>query len=215
MVMTRILDRRRSTPAGADAPDWTRSGRVGADDGAVDEIEMYVVEAPLEPIERHPFADTLDAWRTALAAFQDHAREINSPGGFIAPPVDFPTQTGYREDVQITLHADPRAVGTVAATGTLFEREVAGLRVDAASLRTHKTELAWEATLRPRFGRRRAAMLRIAPTPSLHITVIRLTPVKPQRIATRSFIRAGLRASYALADRLDAALRQRDAEQAR
>lgn len=203
--MTRILDRARHERGVDDAHGgFGRDDAMGAsDDGA--EFEMYVIEAPAEP-DDHPFADALDAWRHAFAAVQDHAREINSPGGFIAPPADFPTLTGFREDIQLPLHADPRAVTTVAVEGGLFARDVRGLRVDEASLRTHKTELAWDATLRTSPWRRRPAVLRISPSPSLHVTVVRLTPLKSQRIATRAFIRAGLRATFELAARLERAL---------
>ncbi len=189
--MSKILDRVRHERSDHDAHD----------------VEMYVIEAPLEPVgSHHPIADALEAWRTALAAVQDHAREINAPGGFVTPPVDFPTLTGFREDIQVPLHADPRAVADLVVGGGVLGRDVRGLRVDETSLRTHKTELAWDATLRTSPWRRRDAMLRISPSPSLHVTVVRLTPVKSQRIATRAFIRAGLRAAFELAARLDRAL---------
>lgn len=175
-----------------------------SDDGAPDDIEMYVIESTTaSAVGAHPVLDVLQTWRVALTAVQDHARAINAPDGFMPPPVDFPTLTGFREDVRVTLPIDPREAGSRAVTGALFDTDLDRLRVDASSLRTHKTELSWDASLRTSPWRRRDAILRIAPSPSFHLTVIRLTPVKSQRVATRAFIRAGLRAAYALAAQLE------------
>ena len=75
------------------------------------------------------------------------------------------------------------------------------------SLRTYKTELSWDASLRTSPWRHRSAIFRLSPAPSFRLTIFRLTPVKSQRFATRKFIRAGLRATYELIDRLDRSMR--------
>lgn len=177
------------------------------------DIEMYAIDERGTRLDQPPqvrhrtIAETLDVWRSALDAVQANARYANTPGGFVAPPVDFPSHHGFREDVRVTLHADPRDATAVAMADGFFDRSIAGLRVDESSLRTHKTELSWDAVLRTGPWRRRPATLRLSPSPSFHVTVFLLTPVKSQRFATRSFIRAGLRATFELTSRLDERLR--------
>lgn len=173
------------------------------------EIELYALDAhgvrvePPPPVAHRSIAETFDAWRAALDQVQAKAKHANSPGGFVAPPVDFPTRSGFREDIQVTMHADPRDATAAVLAGGIFDRDIAGLRVDPSSMRAHATELSWDVTLRTMPWRRRAATLRIGPSPSFHITVFRLTPVNRQRFATRSFVRAGLRAAFELTSRLD------------
>ena len=133
------------------------------------EIEMYEIDdrgLPVErllPAPRRTIAETLDVWRAALDVVQANASYANSPGGFVAPQVDFPSHTGFREDVQMTLHADPRDASATAIEGGFFEREIAGLLIDESSLRTRKTELSWDAVLRTSPWHHRAATLRLTP----------------------------------------------------
>jgi hypothetical protein len=77
------------------------------------------------------------------------------------------------------------------------------LQVDRDSLAARHNELRWDARLRTMPWRRRAAHLRVYGSPSANVTVLTLSPLRPRKVATRAFLRRGMRAMTALRDQLD------------
>lgn len=116
---------------------------------------------------------------------------------------DEPRRTGFHEEILVTLHADPVDSIQAALTSDALAAAAPRLRVDDDSLAARRNELRWTATLRTVLWRRRRAHLRVYGSPSANVTVLTLSPLRPRKVATRSFLRRGMRAMTDLRDDLD------------
>jgi hypothetical protein len=111
-------------------------------------------------------------------------------------------RNGCAEEILVTMIAHPTVAGQ-SAVDSLALTASRRLRIDPATLTTNGSQLAWSASLRTLLWRRRDATLRLYGSPSSNVTILTLTPKRPHKNATRSFIRAGLRTMTDLRDRLD------------
>lgn len=134
----------------------------------------------------------------------DQTRPRLTPAGRLAQTLDEPRRNGFPEEILITLHADPVAIAQRAITGAAFEGTSRRLDVDRRTLRARRNDLLWHGTLRTGRWRRRPATVRLYGSPSANVTVLTLSPKRPRRVATRRFLRAGLRALSEVRDHLEA-----------
>ena len=130
------------------------------------------------------------------------------PGMRPGQGVDAPRRTGFHEEILVTLHADPVDSIQTALTSRALDA-TPRLHIDRTSLAARHNELRWEARLRTLPWRRRAAHLRVYGSPSANVTVLTLSPLRPRRVATRSFLRSGMKAMVELRDQLDRDIRDR------
>lgn len=125
------------------------------------------------------------------------------PGMRVGQTLDVPRRTGFHEEILVTLHADPIDSIQTALGSAALQSAAPRLQVDLGTLLARRNELRWTARLRTAPWHRRSAHLRIYGSPSANVTVLTLSPLRPHRVATRSFLRAGMRAMTVLRDHLD------------
>lgn len=140
----------------------------------------------------------------------DQAALRLTPGARVVRGLDEPRRSGLPEEILVTLHADPGRAADVAVRGGLLARGTGRLQVEATSLSARHNELRWTATLQTTPWRRRPATLRLYGSPSHNVTILTLTPHRARRVATRSFLRIGMRSMTDLRDRLDEATASSD-----
>lgn len=181
----------------------------------LEEIVLFEVDDRGEFVEARPdeprsVGETLAAWRDALTAIQANAQQQHAGLSAVAESaqVDFPTRRVFGDNVQVTVLADARDATAIVLDEELIDRHVTGLRTVPESMRTHKAELSWTVMLRTAPWRDREATLRISPSPSFNVTVIRLTPRHARRSPSRAFVRRGLRAATTLVEELERRLDQ-------
>ncbi len=185
--------------------------RAGAPDegAATDEIIMFVLGDDGEPDLGAP--PPLPSLRERLGlvptvppvADIDQTQPRLTPGARLGQAVDEPRRSGFPEEILVTLHADPATTAERALAGTAF-RSAPRLLVDRSSLRVRRNDVLWRCTLRTGPWRRRPATVRLYGSPSANVTVLTLSPERPRRVATRGFLRVGLRVMTELRDRLAA-----------
>jgi hypothetical protein len=183
--------------------------RAGAPDegAATDEIIVFVLGDDGEPDLGAP--PPLPSLRERLGlvpslppvADIEQTRPRLTPGARLGQAVDEPRRSGFPEEILVTLHADPVTTAERALAGTAL-RSASRLRIDRSTLRVRRNDVLWRCTLRTGPLRRRPAMVRLYGSPSANVTVLTLSPERPRRVATRGFLRAGLRAMTELRDRL-------------
>ncbi len=180
------------------------------DEGAVtDEIVVFVLGEDGEPDLGGPRPLPSIRERLGLVptvppiADIDQTQPRLTPGARLGQAVDEPRRSGFPEEILVTLHADPVTTAERALAGTAF-RSAPRLRVDRSTLRVRRNDVLWRCTLRIGPLRRRPAMVRLYGSPSANVTVLTLSPERPRRVATRRFLRVGLRAMTELRDRLAA-----------
>ena len=168
------------------------------DDGA----PMAQYDHPEEP--RPPLAERLGIAPTDPPIPDiDQTKSNLVPGMRPGQGVDKPRRTGFHEEILVTLHADPVDSIQTALTSDALSAAAPRLRVDGDSLAARRNELRWTASLRTVLWRRRRAHLRVYGSPSANVTVLTLSPLRPRKVATRTFLRRGMRAMTDLRDDLD------------
>lgn len=123
-------------------------------------------------------------------------------GARTGQPVDQPRRSGFPEEILVTLHGDPVVAAQRALDAGFLEAATRRLQIDPTSLRARRNELRWTARLKTWPWTSRAAFLRLYGSPSSNVTVLTLSPLRPHRVATRSFLRVGMHTMTALRDRL-------------
>lgn|GEM_PF-630070 len=166
--------------------------------------EGELVDADPNSPPRRTLADVRRAWRTALEV---ERRQDPFGRNRLAPrPVQGsgrPARPGYRDEILVTSRRSPDLAVAEAVRGDLFEPPLDRLEVDAASLRSRRYELSWDATLRVRPWGHRPVRVRLYASPSLNVTALAMSPQRPRRAARSSFLRVGNSVMNALRDRLD------------
>lgn len=171
-------------------------------------IEVFGVDSDgeLTPLARGVVADTdlLRSLSDAAAKKAHQAGRIKArPGPRIGGSADRSDREGGREDVVVPVPLKPHLAGAVLSMSEFFTRPLPRLAVDSTSLEADHRGYTWRADVRCwRFGRSRPATLRAYPSPSGNLTILELVPLRPGRIPTSSFIRAGVKAVSVLALRL-------------
>ncbi len=191
-------------------PDERPTVRTEQDDPvAPPEIVMFFLGPDGAPVEPHapPAPRTLGeiyrSWRAALDDEREHGEfHRRRPPDRKVQGIGRPGRTGYRDEIVVTLRADPMQAVTEAVRGDLFDPPIARLEVDPESLESSRYELCWRATIRTG-TRRRAAKVRLYASPSLNVSVLSLLPARPRAIARTGFLRVGLRVMNQLRDRID------------
>lgn len=117
-----------------------------------------------------------------------------------------PRTRATSEEILVTVLAHPTLAAECAASGVVLDA-TPRLTVDPHSLRSERRDLVWDARIRPLL-RARDAKLRLYGSASANVTILTLTPTQPRRIASRWFIRAGVKAMTTVRDRLDGELRR-------
>jgi hypothetical protein len=136
-----------------------------------------------EPGERQPTAVAGEAINQTLMPRQ------GTPNGERA------VRLGHAEEILITLAAKPFEAMDLARLGGVFDPPFRGLRVDLDTRRDGDFEVSWNAALHIAPLRWRAASLRLYASPSLNVTVITIVPNKARKVASRLFVRFGLRSA--------------------
>ena len=154
-----------------------------------------------EPPRTVPDARQLDPKSLPIPSIDQAAVRL-TPGARVGQPIDEPRRSGFPEEILVTLHSDPRQAAQVALEQGVLDGSPRQLLIDTASLRARRNELVWSATLRTWPWAGRPARLRLYGSPSANVTVLTLTPLHPHRVATRSFLRVGMRTMTELRDRL-------------
>lgn len=155
---------------------------------------------PPEPIEPSQALGDLSHW---LAHQVESAGEIHATAGpRLGPPPERTRRTGSSEEVIAPMHLRPQAAVKAVRRGGAFDRPLRHMRLHRDSFATNGVSLTWLTTLRTGLFRRRAATLRIGPSPSGNLTVLQLVPQKPRRYRTGAFVQAGLPAVDEICDRL-------------
>lgn len=128
-------------------------------------------------------------------------------------PVGFeqPARAGHPEEILVTLRCRPTIAREIAVEGAVFGPRLARLAVAVESLSCDERELSWDVVLRAPIWRRRRSTMRLFASPSANVSILTLTPKRPHRMATNSFIRAGIRALHAVGNRIDIAAEARGA----
>lgn len=182
----------------------------------VEEIVMFFVGDDGEPVTeldagpRQSLAERLGIAPTGPPIPEiDHTTSNLMPGMRVGQGVDEPRRTGFHEEILVTLHADPVDSIQTALSADVLDSAAPRLEVDHDSLAARRNELRWTVRLRTGPGRRRSAHLRVYGSPSSNVTVLTLSPLRPRKVATRSFLRRGMRAMTVVRDELAAEVRRR------
>lgn len=160
----------------------------------------------------HADEDHLPTALDVIRMVRDAAREMhnqakadralavaNRPG----PSMLQSDRKGAGDDIIHAVRADPVAAITAMLGGGPLNPPIPGLRVALATKVTDHRGVTWTASVRPAFSiRRRRARLRVYPSPSTNVTFIELIPDRPRRRRSGGFVRAGVRISEALGNRL-------------
>ena len=110
---------------------------------------------------------------------------------------------GAGDDIIHAVRADPVLAITAMLGAGPLDPPIPGLRVTLSSRVADHRGVTWAASVRPPLAlRRRRARLRVYPSPSTNVTFIELIPDRPRRRRSGGFIRAGVRISETLGNRL-------------
>ncbi|MGI9643705.1 MAG: hypothetical protein ACR2O6_00165 [Ilumatobacteraceae bacterium] len=191
-------------------PDDRPTTRTEHDDSvAPPEIVMFFLGPDGEPVEpeapgsQRTLSEIYRSWRASLDDEREHGEfHRRRPPDRKVQGIGRPGRTGYRDEIVVTLRADPMQAVTEAVGGDLFDPPITRLEIDPGSLQSSRYELSWRATIRVG-TRRRAARVRLYASPSLNVSVLSLLPARPRSIARTGFLRVGLRVMNQLRDRID------------
>ncbi len=171
-------------------------------------IEIFGIDSDgeLAPLAKGVVVEA-DVWRNLGEAAVKKAHQAGNvkarPGPRIGGTADRVDRDGGREDIVVPVPLKPHVAGPMLTTPDFFARPVPRLAVDPASLEVDHRGYTWRADVRCwRLARSRPATLRAYPSPSGNLTILELVPLRPGRIPTSSFIRAGVKAVNTLGMRL-------------
>ena len=173
------------------------------------ELEVFAVD---DQGRLHTDQDHLPTALDIIRMVRDTAREMhnqakadralavaNRPG----PSMLQSDRKGAGDDIIHAVRADPVVSITGMLGGGPLDPPIRGLQVALATKVTDHRGVTWTASVRPSFSpRRRRARLRVSPSPSTNVTFIELIPDRPRRRRSAGFIRAGVRITEALGNRL-------------
>ena len=152
--------------------------------------------------DRHVLRET-GQWLTEQV---EHAREFHaSPGPRLGPAEDTTQRRGTSEEVLIPLAIPPRTALALATEGQVLHEPLGALVIEPDPARHRAAETgrrSWSATLHTGRVARRAATLRLRPSPSNRLTLIELVPTRAPHFRTDAFVRAGVPAVRELGTRL-------------
>lgn len=162
---------------------------------------------PIEPLGEPEPVDPAEVIRK-VSQWCSHqvesAREVEAiPGPRLAQTTVQPQRITSSEDVFAAIVLSPAVASARARRGAVFNPPLRGLSVEIDSLETNGPSCSWRATVRTRLNRKRTATLRIDPSPSGVLTMLRLVPTSVPRFRTRSFITTGVPAIRELSERLE------------
>lgn len=173
---------------------------------ALPEIVVYVPGPDGEPVElpEPPTAgESLRVLGSRVGTRLEHVRDVHAATGQrLGPVTDRPDRRGASEEVLVPLLLDPARAAEAVLDGSLFESPLGQLWVIPESMCSDHRGLSWEARVRTGLFTRRAATLRLYPSPSANVTVLELIPDRPRLVRTRAFVRVGVGAMRELALRL-------------
>lgn len=192
---------------------WSMSERSPGDSDiateTLPELEVFVVDHDGRlRSDEDPLPTALDVIRMV----RDAAREMhnqakadralavaNRPG----PSMLQSDRKGAGDDIIHAVRADPVLAITAMLAGDPLDPPIRGLRVAVGTRVADHRGVTWKASVRGSFSpRRRRARLRVYPSPSTNVTFIELIPDRPRRRRSAGFIRAGVRITEALGNRL-------------
>ena len=148
--------------------------------------------------------DVVRSWKATLEADRQHpgyhrtrpdSRQVQGTGR--------PGRPGYRDEILVTLRANPVLAVTEAVNGDLFVPPIDRLTVDDTSLEVSRYELSWQAVLRVFPWQKRRVQVRLYASPSLNVSVLSLVPPQQRSAARSSFLRVGVKTMNQLRDRID------------
>ncbi len=181
-------------------------GAAGTGAETLPEIVVYVPGPDGEPVELAPPTTTADALRDLTSRVGhrlEHVRELHAATGQrLGPTTDRPDRRGASEEVLVSLLIDPALAAEAVLDGRLFQDPLGRLDVVTGSICVDDRGLSWSAGVRTGWFTRRAATLRLYPSPSANVTVLELIPDRPRLLRTRAFVRVGVDAMRELALRL-------------
>ncbi len=184
----------------------------GVGDETLPESVVYVPGPDGEPVELPPpptATETLRGISSRVGHHLEHLREFHAASGQrMGPSTDRPDRRGACEEVLVPLLLDPARAAAAAADGSLFSAPLGRLQVSPATLCADDRGLSWAAGVRTGWFTRRAATLRMYPSPSANVTVLELIPDRPRLLRTRAFVRAGVESMRELATRLSRTVTQ-------
>lgn len=162
----------------------------------------------LEPPTRID-ADPAETIRSAQTWLVEQAGDYRAtPGRRLGPAATSePSRTGSLEDVMTPLAVAPARALLVAASPELIEQPVDGIEIDPESCRAEcsasgAARVSWLATVRTGRFRKRAASLRLRPSPSNNLTIVELVPRHRIGFRTAAFVRVGVPAVNELCRRI-------------
>lgn len=143
-----------------------------------------------------------DLGAAVAAGLRQLGRTTATPGPRAGGTSDRVTRQGCDEEVVTPVLVPPALAARMVIERDFFRHPTVGLTVDPKSLERDRFGLRWRARLRTGHLSRRAANLRLYPSPSHNLTVLELIPVARRFLRTGSFVRRGVPAMSELAARL-------------